>query len=236
MDTDDTTHESVILFRSEEDKMSWSAHKPTRRGYNRQQNKQRALSEAEYKRQQASSEAQRTGADAEKLVEEQSAQYLREGRAFVRKRYEPYKRLGRANANNVFRAVPIGASGPDFEIWLSDGRAGLLEVKSRKGTRVSLSAVGDVQALTLRRMSEWGHLAFVLVRLDMEWFLVSYEAWTHRSKRSLSRADLERQGARCPQDAEGRPDFLCVIDSALEAGACYVATLPNREDEGDTTH
>jgi hypothetical protein len=215
--------------------MSWSAHKPTRRWHNKQQSKQRALSEAEYKRQEANKEAQRTGADAERLVEERAALYLREKRGFVRKRYEPYRRIGKAGANNAFKAVPIGASGPDFEIWLPDGRAGLIEVKSRKGNRVPLSAVGDTQALALQRMAEWGHLAFVLVRLAGEWFLVSYAAWTHRSKRSLNRDDLLVQGARCVEDADGRPDFLSVIDDALSAGACYVASLPAREERDNDT-
>jgi hypothetical protein len=215
--------------------MSWNAHRPSRRGHYKQQTKQRVLSEAEYRRQQGNREAQRTGADAERLVEEQGTEYLRSGACFLRKRYEPYRRIGRAGPNNAFRAVPIGASGPDFEIWLPDGRAGLIEVKSRKGTRVALSAVGDVQALTLRRMAEWGHLSFVLVRLNLEWFLVSFEAWTHKKKRSLNREDLMVQGALCDEDAEGRPDFLCRIDDALSVGACYVATLPNREDRDSDT-
>lgn len=216
--------------------MSWNAHRPTRRGHYRQQNKQRALNEAEHKRQQANREAQRTGADAERLVEEQGIEYLRAKRGYVRKRYEPYRRIGgKAGPNNMFKAVPVGTSGPDFEVWLPDGRAGLVEVKSRKGTRVALSAIGDAQALTLRRMAEWGHLSFVLVRLDLEWYLVSFDAWTHEKKRSLNREDLALQGARCPEDADGRPDFLCVIDDALSAGACYLATLPDRgEGRGDT--
>lgn len=215
--------------------MSWNAHRPSRKGHHRQQKKQRALSEAEYKAQQARKEAQRTGADAERLVEEQGAVYLRDQRCFLRKRYEPYRRVGRASHNGVFKAINTGASGPDFEIWLADGRAGLIEVKSRKGSRMPLGAVGDTQALALRRMAQWGHLAFVLVRLDLEWFLISFEAWTHKRKRSLNRSDLLAQGAKCPEDSEGRPDFLSVIDDALNASACYVATLPDREDRTSDT-
>jgi penicillin-binding protein-related factor A (putative recombinase) len=214
--------------------MSWRTHHP--RGSDRQTayKRGRKLSEAEQKRKQANKEAQRTGADAERLVEEQGLQYLRDGVAVLRKRYEPYKRVGRAGKNNMFKAVPTGASGPDFELWLQDGRAGLIEVKSRKGARVSLSAVGDTQALALRRMSEWGHLAFVLVRLDHEWYLVSYEAWTHEKKRSLNKADLSVQGVRCPMDAQNKPDFLSVLDDALRVGACYASSLPPREDhEGE---
>lgn len=215
--------------------MSWSSHKPTRRWHTKQQNKQRALSEADYRRKEANREAQRTGVDAERLVEERASGYLREKQCYVRKRYEPYRRIGKAGANNAFKAVPIGASGPDFEIWLPDGRAGLIEVKSRKGSRISLSAVGDTQALALRRMAEWGHLALVLVRLDGEWFLVSYVAWTHHKKRSLNRDDLLVQGVRCVEDADGRPDFLSVIDDALHVGACYVASLPAREERDNDT-
>lgn len=215
--------------------MSWRSHRPTKQDHFRAQQRQRRLTEAEQKQSKANKEAQQSGANAEWLVEEQSALYLRDQSAYVRKRYEPYRRVGRAGKGNMFKAVPTGASGPDFEVWLRDGRAGLIEVKSRKGARIELAAIGDTQALALRRMSEWGHLALVLVRLNHEWFLVSYEAWTHHKKRSLNREDLSVQGVRCPVDTDNKPDFLSVLDDAIRVGACYASSLPSREDRGSDT-
>lgn len=210
--------------------MSWRTHRPTRQAAQKPYLRQRRLTEAEQRRKDASREAQRTGVDAEQLVESMASEYLT---AQVRKRYEPYRRIGGVGKGGVFKAVNTGSSGPDFEIWLSNGRAGLIEVKSRKGARMPLAAVGDAQALALQRCVEWGHLAFVLVRLDHEWFMVHYSAWTHHKKRSLNRTDLSEQGAQCPVDDRGRPDFLAVLERAERAAACYVATLPAREDGDD---
>jgi len=175
-------------------------------------------------------EAQRSGANAEYLVEQIGVHYEARLRARVRKRYEPYKRVGGAGKNGLFKAVNIGASGPDFELWLSDGRAGLLEVKSRKGNRVTLSCVGEAQAMDLTRMSYWGHLALVLVRLVGEWYLIDYRAWTHETKRSLNAHDLEIQGVHVPLNEHALPDFLAVLDDAIRAADRYLAT----RDDDDT--
>lgn len=173
-------------------------------------------------------EAQRSGANAEYLVEQIGIHYEAKMIARVRKRYEPYKRVGGAGKNGLFKAVNIGSSGPDFELWLADGRAGLLEVKSRKGGRVTLSCVGEAQAMDLTRMSYWGHLALVLVRLAEEWYLVDYRAWTHDKKRSLNARDLEIQGARVPINEHGLPDFLAVLGDAISAADRYLAA---RDDD-----
>lgn len=173
-------------------------------------------------------EAQRSGANAEYLVEQIGVHYEARMLARVRKRYEPYKRVGGAGKNGLFKAVNIGSSGPDFELWLSDGRAGLLEVKSRKGGRVTLSCVGEAQAMDLTRMSYWGHLALVLVRIAEEWYLVDYRAWTHDKKRSLNARDLEIQGARVPINEHGLPDFLAVVEDAISAADRYLAA---RDDD-----
>lgn len=210
--------------------MSWRTHRPTRQTAKTPYLRQRRLSEAEQRKKDASREAQRTGVDAEQLVESMASEYLT---AQVRKRYEPYRRIGGVGKGGVFKAVNTGSSGPDFEVWLSNGRAGLIEVKSRKGTRVPLSAVGESQALALRRCVEWGHLAFVLVRLDHEWFLIHYSAWTHHKKRSLNRTDLSVQGAQCPTDAQGRPDFLSVMRDAERKAQVYIASLPPRGEGAD---
>lgn len=180
------------------------------------------------KKKQASREAQRSGANAENLVEQVATHYEARLLARVRKRYEPYKRVGGAGRNGMFKAVNIGSSGPDFEVWLSDGRAGLMEVKSRKGKRIPLSAVGDAQACDLTRMSYWGHLSLVLVRLENRWYLVDYRAWTHVSKRSLNACDLKEQGVEVGLTEYGAPDFINAIDDAIEAADRYLDAT--RED------
>lgn len=178
-------------------------------------------------------EAQRSGANAEYLVEQIGVHYEARMLARVRKRYEPYKRVGGAGKNGLFKAVNIGSSGPDFELWLSDGRAGLLEVKSRKGGRVTLSCVGEAQAMDLTRMSYWGHLALVLVRIAEEWYLVDYRAWTHDKKRSLNARDLEIQGARVPINEHGLPDFLAVLEDAISAADRYLVARDDDDDMRD---
>jgi len=184
------------------------------------------------KKRQASSEAQQRGSSAESLVIESAAHYLRAGRCLLRKRYEPYRRVGGVK-EGLFKAVNIGASGPDFELWLDDGRAGLMEVKSRKGKRVQLGAVGGPQAEALERLSRWGHLALVLVRLAGAWYLVDFRAWTHASKRSLNEDDLERQGARVDITPHGFPDFLASIDLAQERATAYLRNETQHDEPED---
>jgi hypothetical protein len=180
----------------------------------------------------ANREAQQSGANAEYLVEQAATLYATQGRANVRKRYEPYRRVGGVK-EGLFKAVNIGASGPDFELWLDDGRAGLMEVKSRKGKRVQLGAVGGPQAEALERLSRWGHLALVLVRLAGAWYLVDFRAWTHASKRSLNEDDLERQGARVDITPHGFPDFLASIDLAQERATAYLRNETQHDEPED---
>jgi len=177
------------------------------------------------KQQRSNREAQKSGANAEYMVEQRAVIYEARMIAKIRKRYEPYRRLGGAGKNGMFKAVNIGASGADFEIWLEDGRAGYMEVKSRKIKRVQLGAVGDAQAIELTRLSHWGHLALVLVRLVDEWFLIDYRAWTHQRKRSLNRDDLMIQGARCEIDEHGFPMFVEAINLAQERADDYLKSI-----------
>ena len=181
------------------------------------------------KQQLANREAQRSGANAEYLVEQIGVKYESQMRARIRKRHEPYKRVGGVGRNGLFKAVNTGASGADFEVWLSDGRAGLMEVKSRKGKRVQLGTVGDTQACDLTKMTHWGHLALVLVRLGESWYLIDYRAWTHERKRSLNAEDLSFQGVPIDTDEFGSPLFIERIDEAIQRATDYLAQL-ERED------
>lgn len=177
----------------------------------------------------ANKEAQRSGANAEYLVEQMGVHYESRMIARVRKRHEPYRRVGGVGKGGMFKAVNTGSSGPDFELWLADGRAGLMEVKSRKANRVVLSSVGEAQALDLTRMSYWGHLALVLVRLVDEWYLVDYRAWTHATKRSLNAHDLGIQGVRVQLSAHGLPDYLDAINGAIANADAYLTRLDDQE-------
>lgn len=177
------------------------------------------------KQQISNREAQRSGANAEYLVEQIGLKYESQMIARIRKRHEPYKRVGGVGRNGLFKAVNTGASGCDFEVWLNDGRAGLMEVKSRKATRVPLGAIGSTQACDLARMTHWGHLALVLVRLCERWYLVEYRAWTHEKKRSLNAEDLTRQGVALDTDGLGSPLFIERIDEAIERATSYLAEI-----------
>lgn len=195
-------------------------------------NPARRRTPAKSKHQTANREAQRSGANAEYLVEQMGLEYESQSLARIRKRHEPYKRVGGVK-NGMFKAVNTGASGPDFEVWLSDGRAGLLEVKSRKGKRIPLSAIGGAQAHDLKQMLEWGHLALVLVRLEGEWYLLSFSAWTHETKRSLNAGDLVEQGVHLRTDDRGAPRFYEAIDTAVERAEFYIQNTG--EIHGSTT-
>lgn len=180
------------------------------------------------KKRQASSEAQQRGSSAESLVIESAAHYLRAGRCLLRKRYEPYRRVGRAGKNGIFKAYPTGTSGPDFELWLSDGRAGMIELKARKENRIRLADVSPPQAAELDRLTLWGQVALVLVWLEGDWFLVDWRAWTHEKKRSLNAQDLSVQGAPVTIDPYGLPMWLDSLDLAIERGSRYADMLRDR--------
>jgi len=183
------------------------------------------MSDQEARQAEANREAQQSGVDAERQVELVGAAYEREGRAHIRKRAELYRRVGSAGRGGAFTAVPTGAGGPDFEVWCADGRAGLMELKSRKGGRVPLAAVGAAQAQALARCVAWGHLGLVLVLLEGVWWLVDYAAWAHPSKRSLNAVDFEAQGALVQMRADGLPDILEAIPRAQERARVFCARL-----------
>ena len=84
--------------------------------------------------------------------------------------------------------------------------------------------------MDLTRMSYWGHLALVLVRIAEAWYLIDYRAWTHETKRSLNAHDLEIQGVKVPLNEHGLPDFLEVLEDAVSAADRYLAT----RDDDDT--
>lgn len=149
------------------------------------------------------------GADAEAKVEEMAAEYLRHGRAEICKRYEPHKYVGRGNG--FFKAVYLGKSGCDFEVYLPDGRAGMLELKSRSGGRITKDALDPFQQAQLRRRMLWGHISKVLVRLDDEWIIVDYRRWHEGDRKSHNRDQLVALGDIVEIDARGRPDFLSFL-------------------------
>lgn len=120
--------------------------------------------------------AKRNGQSAEELIDNTAAVLLQRGFAEVCKRYEPYKRVS-SGSGSTFRGCYLGKSGADYELWFSNGQAGHLEVKSREATRIEIGAVDDFQTAQLDRRVKWGQLAFVLVRLSGEWFLVPWSLW-----------------------------------------------------------
>lgn len=162
----------------------------------------------------AASAAQRNGRNAEDLLQSAGNIYERRGEALLCKRYEPHRRIGHA-VKGVFRAAMMGESGPDYSIWLPSGEAGFIEMKSRKGGRIPLSAVKGLQRTMLDRAVRWGQLAFVVVRLDEEWYAIDWRRFTHETKRSLNQEDLAVRGALIEMK-QGLPMFLPALIEARE--------------------
>ena len=67
--------------------------------------------------------AKKAGESAEDMMMLVGQQYLIAEVAELRKRPEPYRRVGAALANGQFIAAPLSKSGPDFDLALPDGRA-----------------------------------------------------------------------------------------------------------------
>ena len=120
--------------------------------------------------------SKKNGQSAEDQVEQSAIHYRKTGEAEILKRYEPYKRVG-GGAGGMFKAVYTGKSGCDYSIYLPDGRAGMIEVKSREADRVYISIIDELQRAQLERLYKWNQLALILVRVRGEWYLVSYFNW-----------------------------------------------------------
>jgi hypothetical protein len=171
--------------------------------------------------------AKKSGESAEELVELVGALYLREGRAELRKRPEPYRRVGAAAASGQFTAAPLAKSGPDFDLALPDGRAGLMELKSRKGRRVPLRAVGEAQGEALERRVAWCGFGVVLVCLwddgvSARWWVVDWRRWREARAlgyKSLSCDELDGVGVACALLPGQRPDWLPALLRAHEEAA-----------------
>ena len=179
------------------------------------------LEDEKSQRQAGGWRAQKAGASAEVQVMRAARRYLDEGRAELNKRAEPYRRIGAAKANGQFTAAPLAKSGPDFDLALPDGRAGLLELKSRKGDRIPLDSVGQVQSEALARRVRWAGIAAVIVTLwderESRWWVIDWRRWESaraQGLKSFKGADLERLGVRCALLNGGAPDWLPALFEA----------------------
>lgn len=182
--------------------------------------------------------AKKSGESAEELVEQIGRLYLDEERAELRKRPEPYRRIGAAKANGHFTAAPLSKSGPDFDVSLPDGRAGLLELKTRKGHRIPLRAVGEVQAAALKRRVAWRGFGAVIVCLwdegvSARWWVIDWRRWEQaglRGYKSLSDQDLNRVAVPCELTHGRRPDWLPALLKADAEASVSVWPDPPQSD------
>ena len=160
--------------------------------------------------------AKKAGESAEELMMLVGQQYLKSNIAELRKRPEPYRRIGAALTNGQFIAAPLAKSGPDFDLALPDGRSGLVELKSRKGRRVPLSAVGVIQGEALAHRIAWRGFGVVMVMLwnegiEARWWAVDWRRWCGAQRhgyKSLSDSDLDLLGVPCSLMIGARPDWL----------------------------
>lgn len=156
--------------------------------------------------------SKRAGQDAETLLEAQGDIYAQEGRARLWKRHEPYRRLGgHSLKGGAFRAVYTGRAGCDYSLMLPGGRGGLLELKSRAGERIRIDAIDTLQSSELTQALQWGHLAYVVVRLGEDWFLIHWAEWHHPKRKSHSRTQLAQIGRSVPI-VGGLPDILQCLE------------------------
>ena len=163
--------------------------------------------------------AKKAGESAEELMMLVGRLYLSENVAELRKRPEPYRRIGAALANGQFIAAPLAKSGPDFDLALPDGRSGLVELKTRKGKRVPLNAVGAVQGQALEHRISWLGFGIVIVMLwdegiEARWWAVDWRRWSSakiHGYKSFSDHDLNLLGVPCPMMIGARPDWLPAI-------------------------
>ena len=170
--------------------------------------------------------AKKVGESAEETIIQVGKTYLSQNLAEVRKRPEPYRRIGAAKSNGQFTAAPLCKSGPDLDLALPDGRCGLLEIKSRKGHRMPLSAVGQVQNDALKRRIEWNGFGIILVMLWKEgvtpkWWAIDWRRWNQakvHGYKSLSIDDLDQVAIRCEMLTGHTPHWLpAVLQAHQEA-------------------
>ena len=188
---------------------------------------ERAQTSTKQRRRAGGWRAKKAGESAEELMMLVGQHYLEQTRAELRKRPEPYRRVGAALANGQFIAAPLAKSGPDFDLALPDGRSGLIELKSRRGHRVPLRAVGAAQGDALARRIEWGGFGVVIVMLWDEgvaarWWAVDWRRWLEaraRGYKSLSDRELDQVGSPCELLIGARPDWLPALFKASRAAA-----------------
>ncbi len=165
--------------------------------------------------------AKKAGDSAESQVMISAQYYFEKSLAEVKKRPEPYRRIGAAKSNGQFVAVPIAKSGPDFDICMPNGKSGLIEVKSRRGKRIPISAVGDAQISALLRRIQWQGYGTILVMLwdfgqPTIWWSIDARRWQEASNKgykSLRAQELDILGVRCEilKHSKGAPDYYSAM-------------------------
>ena len=128
--------------------------------------------------------AKRNGQIAEHVLEKTASCFG----ALIYKRYEPYKRVSKGGGKS-FRAIYTEKSGCDYSFFLPDGKAGMIEVKSRQ-SRINKSAIDEVQHTQLLDLLSLGHLAFVLIYISGEWVLVDYYKFISTEQKSYTLEQL----------------------------------------------
>ena len=160
--------------------------------------------------------SKKTGDYYERLVNRLSEYYLHRDLGMLKKRFEPYARVSKNLRNNRFLAVNTGASGADFEIFLSDGRSGLIELKYRASKMITLDALQEKQFDELSLLNRWGFIGMVLVCLspkgeEDQWFLIPIDQFRHDTKKSLNTADLQAFKVNLIEHTD-LPDLLSKIN------------------------
>jgi penicillin-binding protein-related factor A (putative recombinase) len=152
----------------------------------------------------------------ERIIERLNQYYMTQDLGMIKKRFEPYVRVSKNLSNHRFLAVNTGAAGADFEIFLRDGRSGLIELKYRSSTMITLDAINEKQIDELKLLDRWGFVACILVCLtpkdtDDQWFLIPFRDWAHDTKKSLNLKDLQAYKVSLVPNTE-LPDLVSKIN------------------------
>lgn len=165
--------------------------------------------------------ARAAGASAEEIFVLSGDVYARDGRALLRRRPTPWHIVSGRGRDGLWRAVPGGQQGPDFDLHRPGARGGLLELKSTSAKTLRARAGGQiltpVQLAELRLADALGLVAGVVVATSAGWWVCPVERIAHASLAgALSPATLDACGVRCASMSGALPDWLPAVGALWE--------------------
>ncbi len=118
------------------------------------------------------------GLKFEEIIDEACEHYSTMGLAYIEKTPEPMKVIGVLNRKlGHFKAIFTKAAQPDYKGTMQGGRAVVFEAKHTETDRIKQDAVTEDQWNAMDLHEDMGAWCFVLVSMDMSYYLVPWEKW-----------------------------------------------------------